>query len=417
MEKLGVAFIGAGFANTFHAKGWIGVRDSEIVAVCSLHKERAEKLASLCRSLGIGEPKVYTDVAETVRDPRVNAVWLGVPNFARLEIVKTIVEEVLQGRTNLIGIACEKPLARTVKEAKEMLKLVEKAGLLHGYLENQVFAPAVVRGKEIIWRRGVPIAGRPYLARAAEEHSGPHEPWFWQGEKSGGGVLLDMMCHSHEASRFLLIGPEEEKKVLKPRTINAEIALLKWTRPNYVNKLKDMSKGAVDYSKAPSEDFARSTVVYEHEDGTICVSEVTTSWSFSGAGLRLTFELLGPEYALQINTLQPELYVFFSRAVKGPAGEDLVEKQLAEQGLMPVLPDESITYGYQAEDRHMVRSFLQKKMPYENWYDGLFVVELCMASYMAAEKGRKLKFPIDGLEEFVPKVAKGEWNHRSILDV
>ncbi|RLG01018.1 MAG: gfo/Idh/MocA family oxidoreductase [Thaumarchaeota archaeon] len=417
MDKLGVAFIGAGFAANFHARGWVGVRNAEIVAICDLAPERAKSFAARCRELGVGNPKTYTDIQETVRDPNVNAVWITVPNYARLDVVKAIVEEVTQGKTNLVGIVCEKPLATDLKTAKEMLQLVEKAGLLHGYLENQVFAPAVVRGKEIVWRRGASITGRPYLARAAEEHSGPHSPWFWQPTKSGGGVLLDMMCHSHEAARFLLLSPDEDKSSLKPRAIAAEIASLKWTRPEYIKKLKESTGNVVDYSKEPAEDFARSNVIYEAEDGTLCISDVTTSWCYTGPGLRLTFEVLGPEYCLQINTLQPGSYVFFSREVKGPQGEDLVEKQLAEQGLMPVIPDESVAYGYQAEDRHMVESFLQRKMPFENWNDGVFVMELLMASYMAAEKGRKLKFPISGLEEYKPKVAKGEWKPRSVLEV
>ena len=46
------------------------------------------------------------------------------------------------------------------------------------------------RGKEIIWSRGAKVTGRPYLARAAEEHSGPHMPWFWEGSLQGGGVML-----------------------------------------------------------------------------------------------------------------------------------------------------------------------------------------------------------------------------------
>ena len=90
-----------------------------------------------------------------------------------------------------------------------MLRLVEDAGLLHGYLENQLFSTAVQRGRDIVWRRAVPNSGRPYLARATEEHSGPHEPWFWDGERQGGGVLSDMMCHSVEVARFLLTKPGE----------------------------------------------------------------------------------------------------------------------------------------------------------------------------------------------------------------
>lgn len=143
------------------------------------------------------------------------------------------------------------------------------------------------------------------------------------------------------------------------------------------------------------------------------MADVTTSWSFVGPGLRLTFELLGPEYHMQINTLSPELNVFFSRKVKGKAGEDLVEKQTAEQGLMPVVPDEVSAYGYRAMDRHMVESFLDGRMPEETWEDGAFVIELLMACYMAAEIGKKLRFPPKGLEKFVPKVAQGTWNPRS----
>jgi len=88
-----------------------------------------------------------------------------------------------------------------------MVSLIEEAHLLHGYLENQVFAPAVRRAKELLWQRAVPSAGRPYLVRRQREHSGPHEEWFWQTERQGGGAMLDMMCHSVETGRFLLTEP------------------------------------------------------------------------------------------------------------------------------------------------------------------------------------------------------------------
>ena len=89
---------------------------------------------------------------------------------------------VKDGKGKLIGVACEKPLARNVAEARRMVELVEQSGFLHGYLEDQIFAPSVMRGKQIMWSRAAALTGRPYLARAAEEHSGPHSPWFWQGE-------------------------------------------------------------------------------------------------------------------------------------------------------------------------------------------------------------------------------------------
>jgi hypothetical protein len=84
---------------------------------------------------------------------------------------------------------------------------------------------------------------------------------------------------------------------------------------------------------------------------------------------------------------------------------------------MPVLSDDCYTYGFVNENRHMTESFLNEELPMENWEDGLFVIEILMASYMAAEKGKKIKFPPEGLEEYIPKVAKGEWNAKSIIEV
>ena len=84
----------------------------------------------------------------------------------------------------------------------------------------------------------------------------------------------------------------------------------------------------------------------EDPDGNEAVIEATTSWAYVGPGLRITLELLGPEYAMEFNSLSTGLKVFLSREVTGSAGEDLVEKQNAEQGLMPVLEDEPGIYGY-----------------------------------------------------------------------
>ena len=143
------------------------------------------------------------------------------------------------------------------------------------------------------------------------------------------------------------------------------------------------------------------------------IGEATTSWSFVGAGLRLSAELLGPEYSLSWNTLDSGLKVFFSRAVAGQAGEDLVEKQNAEAGLMPVVANEAAAYGYEDEDRHFVRAFLGKETPLLTFDDGLEVVEMLMAAYQSAEEGRTLAFPPQGLEGFVPAVARGTWTGRS----
>ncbi|MBR46944.1 MAG: dehydrogenase, partial [Rhodospirillaceae bacterium] len=306
----------------------------------------------------------------------------------------------------LRGIACEKPLARNLAEAKEVVRLARDAKLATGYLENQVFSTAVQRGKEIIWRRAVPLTGRPYLARAAEEHSGPHMPWFWQGDKQGGGVLSDMMCHSVEVARYMLTAPDEPRNALKVKSANATVANLKWTRPHYVRKLKREMGREVDYGRRPAEDFARGTLVLEDPDGNEVMIETTTSWAYVGAGLRIQLEMLGPEYSMEFSSLNTGLKVFISREVKGSEGEDLVEKQNAEQGLMPALEDEAGVYGYTDENRHMVECFRLGKKPIETFDDGLAVTEILMALYRSAELGRTINLGEEDLDDYIPLVAR-----------
>ena len=113
----------------------------------------------------------------------------------------------------------------------------------------------------------------------------------------------------------------------------------------------------VDYARRPSEDFARGIPTFEDREGETLLIEATTSWTYVGPGLRITLELLGPEYAMEFSSLNTGLKVFLSRAITGSAGEDLVEKQNAEQGLMPVLDDEAGIYGYTLENRHFVEAF------------------------------------------------------------
>ena len=411
-KRLGVGFVGGGFVGKFHIRSFVSVRDVDVLGVVGGDDDSAEEAAALARSLGVGNAKAYSSITEMVADPAIDALWICAPNFTRMEVMEEIVHALESGKGELIGVACEKPLGRNVAEARKMRELVQRAVLLDGYLETQIFSPAVVRGKEILWSRGAALTGPPFLARASEEHSGPHEPWFWEGELQGGGVLNDMMCHSVEVARHLLTPPGAPRDALTPVSITAQISCLKWQQPHYADILAANSGGSLDYRNRPSEDFARALVEYKDAEGNLRIVEATTSWCFVGAGLRLSMEMLGPEYSMSLSSLDSGPKVFFSREVQGDAGEDLVEKQNAEVGLMPVVADEESEYGYIGENRHMVRCFLEGKRPEENFSDGVNVAELLMTAYMSAEEGRSIDFPPPNLESFVPAVARGEWNPR-----
>jgi predicted dehydrogenase len=409
-KRLGVGIIGGGFVARFHIRSWVGVRDADILGIVSRTAKSAREAADLARKLGVGEAKVFGSVEDMVADPAIDAIWICSPNYTRLEVMGEIVTALESGKGALVGVACEKPLGRNVAEARRMLELARGAGLLDGYLENQLFSPAVVRGKSILWQRGAALTGPPFLARAAEEHSGPHMPWFWEGTLQGGGVLNDMMCHSVEVARFLLTPPGAARDVLTPSKITAQTSCLKWQQPTYADQLAASSDGSLDYRSRPAEDYARTVVEFHDAEGNQRIVEATTSWCYVGAGLRLSMELLGPEYSLAVNSLDAGPRVFFSRRVQGESGEDLVEKQNAEMGLMPIVSDEESEYGYVGENRHMVQAFLAGQRPDESFADGVAVAELLMSAYMSAEQEKTIVFPPGDLDAFVPAVARGEWN-------
>jgi predicted dehydrogenase len=89
-------------------------------------------------------------------------------------------------------VDCEKPLARTLREADEMIAACSGAGVKLMYAEELCFAPKYVLAKQLADEGAL---GQVYLVRQSEQHSGPHSDWFWDPELAGGGVLMDMGCH------------------------------------------------------------------------------------------------------------------------------------------------------------------------------------------------------------------------------
>src|SRR5262249_44617509 len=210
---LRIGMIGSGFMAGFHLAAMLGVRDAVIGGVYSPVEQRRDDFCRRVDAAGLGPCRSFASVEELAGADRLHAIWGGGPHGPRVghpPAIAAVAATELRRRP-LLGVACEKPLGRTLAEARQMVRLAEEAGLNHGYLENQIFAPSVRRGKEIIWRRAAAASGRPYLARASEEHSGPHAPWFWQAERQGGGGLLDMLCPSLQGARLLLTEPGQPR--------------------------------------------------------------------------------------------------------------------------------------------------------------------------------------------------------------
>src|SRR4051812_22665966 len=142
-DRLGIGFIGSGFNARFHMLGMQGVRDCDVLGVWSPNGKNSGAAVDYARRLDVGPATSYPSIAAMVADPKIDAIWVTGPNQARIENFEEIADTVDRGRGELVGIACEKPLARNVAEGKEVVRLAKKIGVMTGYLENQVFAPQV----------------------------------------------------------------------------------------------------------------------------------------------------------------------------------------------------------------------------------------------------------------------------------
>ncbi len=164
-ERLGIGFIGSGFMTRFHLRSWVAVRDADVLGIWSPNAAHREEAAAMARELGVGAARPHQSITAMVADPAIDCLWIVAPNHARLECMEEIVDAIRRGAGTLRAVACEKPLGRNVAEARRMLELAREANLLDGYLENQVFAPAVsARPRDAVG------------ARRARRRSGPTSP-------------------------------------------------------------------------------------------------------------------------------------------------------------------------------------------------------------------------------------------------
>jgi len=352
---------------------------------------------------------VYPSIAEMA--PHVDAIAVYVPNFARLATVEQIVEAVKKG-AHLKGVICEKPLGRNVKEARQLVELADSVGLKTAYFENQIFMkPVQAQLAQLAPQQRTmgPLA----LTRSSEEHGGPHEGWFWDPTRQGGGVLCDMGCHSIAVGWYALTPLGKPVTFLKPVSISAETALLKWGLPQWREKL--LKDRGVDYTRTPAEDFATGIVTFQNpETGQKVKAQFTDSWMFEKQGLRLFMDGMGPGYAFEINTLTSSLQIFIGDAAAEATAnaEVALEKATASRGLLAVQHNEADLYGYTDENEEAAAAFLAGRDGYLPWSYGLEITKLVMAAYMSAER-RKVIDLTDAavqkeLETYVPLIQQGK---------
>ncbi|MFB3784974.1 MAG: Gfo/Idh/MocA family protein [bacterium] len=407
MEKLRVGMIGAGFISHFQATAMEQVRTMEIAGVTSL--KGSEEFAASVRSRNLGPCVVYPNVTELAKN--VDAVAIYCPNYTRTAIMEEIVAAVKAGAA-LKGVICEKPLGRNVKEARRLVQLAQEANLRTAYFENQLqMKPVKAQRKQLEPQQRT--MGPLTLVRSAEEHGGPHEPWFWDPVRQGGGVLCDMGCHSIAVGWYCLTPLGKPVTFLQPQEVSCDLGLLKWGLPYWREKLK--KERGVDYAKTPAEDFCTGMITYKNpETGQIVKSQFTNSWMFEKQGLRLFMDGMGPGYAFEINTLISPLTIFIGDAAAEAAAnaEAALEKATASRGLLAVQPNEADLYGYTDENAEAAEAFLAGRDAFLPLSYGLEITKLVMAAYMAAEKKKTIDLTDPAvqneLETYIPAIQQGK---------
>ena len=203
--KVRVGLVGAGFMGKAHAECYLS-SGAAIAMVAARSEESAREVAR-----GFGAPAWTTDYRELVASDDVDAVDITVPNRWHRDVA---LAAVAAGKPFLV----EKPLARNLQEADEVVAAARAAGVPAVYGENMRFSPALRKVKEIIDQGGI---GTPILFRATEVHNGPfHADWFWDAEAAGGGAVIDMGIHGLHVAEWLMGS--------RVRRVYAELGTLKW---------------------------------------------------------------------------------------------------------------------------------------------------------------------------------------------
>ena len=403
---LRIGMVGAGFVAGFHTRSLQSVRGAEIAGVCA--PQGAEALAKRARQDGLGKTRVFETVVDLCQ--AVDVVCIFAPNFARVTIMRDIAEAVKAG-AKLKGIICEKPLARNLKEADELVRIAKKTGVPTAYFENQLYMPCIAEARRQLAAVEKKM-GAVHLARSAEEHGGPHEPWFWDPVRQGGGVCCDMGCHSIAVGMYMLTPSGRPPAYLTPLSVSANMSLLKWGKEPWLSKLRQRG---VDYSLTPAEDYSNVTVTFKDPETGLCgITQATNSWMYDAPGLRLLMEAFGPGYSYTVNSLQSPAALFIGDAAAAAVADSelALEKAQATRGVLTLQPNEPDLYGYVAEWRDALSAFEQGKNGFLDFEYGYLVTMLVMAAYMAQEKKRVIDLTDSKVQQelktYVPLIQQGK---------
>lgn len=343
-KPVGVGLIGSQFISTIHAESLRTVPQADVFAVASPTEPHAAEFAER-----FNIPHALTDYRKLLEMDEIEMVVIGAPNDLHCRIT---LDAAAAGK----HVVCEKPLAMNLRQADQMIEACRAAGVKLMYAEELCFAPKYVRLKQLLDDGAL---GRPTLIKQAEKHDGPHAAHFWDVNRSGGGVTMDMGCHAIEFFRWMLGKPP-------------------------IQSVYSQMSTQVHADKTQGDD--NSLIILQFEGG--CTGLAEESWTKLG-GMDDRAEVYGSAGVAYADLLRGNSIVTYSST-----GYDYaVEKAGATSGWSFTVYEEIWNYGFPQEFAHFVDCVQNDKQPLETGQDGRAVLEAILAAYQSAGSGEKVALP------------------------
>lgn len=204
MKKTGVAIIGCGtIANSAHIPAYLNNPNVEIVYFCDIRLERAEEAI---RTYGLGQ--AITDYSDILASDRVDAVSICTPNNMHAQITNDFLRA---GK----DVLCEKPAARTYKEALEMQRVKHETGRILNIGVCNRFNTSVNRIKDLIDAGELGGVYHVYLSFRSHRSIPGLGGDFTTKAIAGGGALIDWGVHFLDIVMYCCGDP-------KPQTVSGQ---------------------------------------------------------------------------------------------------------------------------------------------------------------------------------------------------
>lgn len=348
MTKIGgrvrVGLIGSQFISSIHAESLKRCSGAELSAVASPNEEHARPFA-----IKFDLAHHFVDYRRMLEMDEIDMVVIGAPNYLHCQIA---VDAAAAGK----HIVCEKPLCMNLAEADRMIEAARAASVKLMYAEELCFAPKYVRLKQLLDEGAL---GTPVLIKQSEKHDGPHAAHFWDVERAGGGVTMDMGCHAIEFFRWMLGRPQI-------KSVYAQMGT------------------HVHADKTRGDD--NSILLIEFENGVMGLAE--ESWTKLG-GMDDRAEVHGSQGVAYADLLHGNAVETYSSVGYGYA----VEKAGSTVGWSYPIYEEAWNYGFPQEFEHFVDCVKNDREPAVTGEDGRAVLEAIFAAYESARTGCKVRLP------------------------